>query len=79
MKNLLKVVATATLCLPALVQTHRSQVSTIAAMQSGINAPGNFSGMPPVSGSHYSVNVTNKRCDGKGDRSYAGVVGMGPT
>jgi hypothetical protein len=65
------------LSLPAVSQTHRFQVSAIAAMQSGIVAP---TSTTPTNwyvrkdgGSRFSVNRPQGQCDGQADVAYPGT------
>jgi hypothetical protein len=65
MKRLLLVVL-ASLCLPAIAQTHRHQVSAIAAMQSGLVTP------TPTTWYVRKDGGTRKTCDGKADAAPVG-------
>lgn len=78
MKLFYRVILFSLLChFPALAQTHRFQVSAIAAMQSIVASPPQKWFVRKDGGTRYSVNVPTGQCNGKFDASYASTGGTG--
>jgi hypothetical protein len=80
MNRFYRVILFAFVCLPAVAQTHRFQVSAIAAVQSGIVAPTPTTWYVRADGgSRYTAqNRPQGQCNGKADVSYAAAAAAVP-